>query len=476
MFCKYCGKKLSEKAIFCSKCGKHIAKTEPMKSEASNQLENTEIQTATEQEAQQKVIPEEKQAGISLAKEQETLTQPVQHLEDISQTKDLLENPEDAKSDTSGQLNTENLTTREQVTTPQAASKAEEKQESFSSAKEQESNSQIEQQQAIIPPVKENTTADNQEKFGIGNLFKQVFKKHTPKERDEILKAGLSDQNTSNIKIRPKALQPWLYSRVFLVLLAVFVAFEICLLSFHNSNIMPGVMLIGSVMIPFSLLTMYFELNVYKDISFYKTIGIFLLGGAVSLLFTLFLFAIIPEIEGFSFINASLISITEEVGKAAIVIILLKRTKNATPLQGLLIGGAIGCGFAVFESAGYAFNVYLDAHDYNTRARMANDMLRYMEYGYADSIGEMNFNIFLRSILSFGGHTAWAAIEGAAYAKAKKINLDFIKPFAICFVLHAVWDMDTPAVYFKLTCLCLIAWWVIIRQISKFVEEKNNVL
>ena len=130
----------------------------------------------------------------------------------------------------------------------------------------------------------------------------------------------------------------------------------------------------------------------------------------------------------------------------------------------------------MFESAGYAFNVYLDAHDYNTRADIANKILPYLQYGYADSWAEMNFIIFLRSILSFGGHTAWAAITGAGFAKAKKINFDFIKLFAICFVLHALWDIDTPAPYFKMICLCLVAWWVIIRQIANFVEENKPTI
>ena len=217
---------------------------------------------------------------------------------------------------------------------------------------------------------------------------------------------------------------------------------------------------------------MYFELNIYKDISFYKAIGIFLLGGAISLLFTLFLYQIIPTSDGFNFSSAALISIIEEIGKAFIVIIILKRTKNAGVLHGLLIGGAVGAGFAVFESAGYAFNEFLDAHDWNTRASVVNDYLPwYSQRRYADDIGYMNFTIFLRSILSFGGHTAWAAIAGAAFAKKNALTPHFFKMFAVCFILHAIWDTNTPATYFKLAILCLVAWRVIIWQISKFVEE-----
>lgn len=424
MFCKYCGKELPNKAIFCSKCGKQLGVKET--TEINSEQKSVESKT---KESDTKFC---KYCGAKIAISANFCSKCGQNLQ--KEHKNINE--------------TVDFSLKKEINTEPA--KQEEK-------------------------IQNHKTPKNaQKKFGIGNLFSQVFKKHTSQERNEILRAGLSDDNSKKIQLTPENLQPWLYSRVFLVLFAVFIIFEICLLSFYNTNIMPGVMLIGSVMIPFSLLTMYFELNIYKDISFYKTIGIFLLGGAASLLFTLFLYEIIPTTDEFNFIGASLISIIEELGKAVIVIILLKRSKNITVLQGLLIGGAIGCGFAAFESAGYAFNVYLDAHDYNTRADFANSFLQYSEFGYADSIGEMNFNIILRSILAFGGHTSWAAIEGAAYAKTKKINKDFLKLFAICFILHAIWDTDLPAPYLKLICLCFTAWWVIIKQISNFIEEHKQ--
>ena len=86
----------------------------------------------------------------------------------------------------------------------------------------------------------------------------------------------------------------------------------------------------------------------------------------------------------------------------------------------------------------------------------------------------MNFNIFLRSILSFGGHTAWAAIEGAAFAKTNKMNFEFIKAFGLCFLLHALWDTDTPVPYLKLAFLCVVAWKIIVNQISDFIASNAS--
>ena len=227
---------------------------------------------------------------------------------------------------------------------------------------------------------------------------------------------------------------------------------------------------------PFTILTMYFELNVYKDISFYTTILYFALGGALSILATLFLYEIIPDADDFNLLGAMLVSIIEETGKAAVAIAIIKRTKNATFLHGLLIGGAVGCGFAVFESAGYAFNVYLNAHDWNQRLDMYNNLVSssYQRYDYANSLQEMNLNIFIRSILSFGGHTAWTAITGSYFAKEKKININFLNFFGICFALHAIWDTTTAGTWVKLAFLCIAAWYVILKQISVFITEQNK--
>lgn len=523
MFCKYCGKELINGAKFCSQCGKMLT---PSATNAAGQEEQAETKETTATVAENKkfckhcgkeILPTVKfcpkcgnKTNISM---------------DLSESSQSSPANQDALSQDSIQSTTEKEKINE---VPQETLRANEKKFcKFCGSKVSEStmfcpkcgrninskqgnNIHVEKSETKTmllqqtqesgkktywttiqePTVQENQyvesaqTEDTQknstnkstftcyEKFTVANLFVQVFKKHSGVECNEILKAGLLEQNKP-----AENLQPWLYSRVFIFLLALFAIFEVCLLGFYNTNVMPGLMLMGSIMIPFSLLTLYFELNVYRDISFYRTIGIFLLGGAVSLLFTLFLYQIIPVTGEFNIVGASLVSIIEEIGKTAIVIILLNKTKNVTVLQGLLIGGAIGCGFAVFESAGYAFNVYLNAHDYNTRANMLNDYLPwYSQYGYADSWGEMNFNIFIRAILAFGGHTAWAAIEGASYGKKKKMDACFVKAFASCFILHAIWDTNTPATYFKLAILCLIAWGIIIRQIANFVEENNSTL
>lgn len=96
----------------------------------------------------------------------------------------------------------------------------------------------------------------------------------------------------------------------------------------------------------------------WKDCSVYNVIIIFLIGGCASLTATLFLFAFSPNGDS-DYIEAAIIGFVEEAGKAIIVYFFLKSVKHATILRALLIGACVGAGFAAFESAGYAFEIFL---------------------------------------------------------------------------------------------------------------------
>lgn len=418
MFCKFCGKKLKEDAVFCSNCGKEIKPIIQQTHVLSNDVK-TEIFKFC------------KFCGRKL---------PVKALF-CSECGNQLEN-----------------TNKELI-----------------NSKQFEHQTKIIFNKHYINKIN-NEIKKQTKKELLKNFFCNIFKKHDAEERDDVLKAGLLQMENNTKKVKVDMFKPWLYSRIFTILLTVLIIFEICLIVFDNSNMMPAVMLIGSLVMPFTILTFYFELNIYKDISFFEVVKIFLIGGALSLLLTLFLYSVIPSNDEFDFAGASIISIIEEIGKALIVIVLLKKRKNITMMQGLLIGGAIGCGFAVFESAGYAFNSFLNIHDYNTRAGFANSLLQYQWYGYEDSIGAMNLNILLRSLLSFGGHSAWAAIEGITYAEKRKIDINFIFAFLICFVLHTLWDLQTDFIYVKLVVLCIVSWIFIFNKILKFILSNKQML
>ncbi len=215
---------------------------------------------------------------------------------------------------------------------------------------------------------------------------------------------------------------------------------------------------------PLTTMMLFLELNAYRDVSVYKIIVTFLEGGCASLLATMILYMFITP--GMDFVGAIIIGVVEEIGKLIIVYYTISRLRTCHILTGLLIGSAVGAGFAAFESAGYAFNFLLDDEG---------------------GLYTMFDVIVLRGILAPGGHVAWAAITGAAIVMAKgnrRLNTDiltsgkFLKLFAIPVVLHSIWDMPIGIgedILLIPTLLTVAVWAVLIALINVGLTEVRNI-
>ena len=74
-----------------------------------------------------------------------------------------------------------------------------------------------------------------------------------------------------------------------------------------------------------------------------------------SLFFTLLLFEIAPSADTSNISGAIVVGIVEEIGKVGICAYFISKHKGKLYLlNGIVYGGAVGAGFAVFESVGYA--------------------------------------------------------------------------------------------------------------------------
>jgi RsiW-degrading membrane proteinase PrsW (M82 family) len=93
-------------------------------------------------------------------------------------------------------------------------------------------------------------------------------------------------------------------------------------------------------------------------------------------------------------------------------------------MDGMLLGGAVGMGFAALESTGYAFTAFLATG------------------GHIDaSISET----ILRGVLAPFGHGLWTAILGAVlFQQSKPYHFRFTIPVLLAYifvsVLHGLWD------------------------------------
>ena len=283
----------------------------------------------------------------------------------------------------------------------------------------------------------------------LSDVFSAVLKKHTKQEGEMLFISGTELTTPKENEISTSWPKPWLFSRVFLVLAITYILLSISTFIFQNSNAVPGLIVIGAFTVPFSLLIFFWETNAPRNISMYEIAKMFFLGGAASLVMTLFLYSIFPIYE-LDYMGAIGVGVLEEVGKLLIIAYFIKQFNAKYILNGLLIGAAIGAGFASFESAGYAFNLG-------------------MIYGEEAMIK----NIFDRAWTSIGGHVVWSAISGAALVYVKGNNQlssnhfmegRFIKLFLVSITLHAVWDMPLYFLhqFYLLFIILIISAWLFI--------------
>jgi len=293
------------------------------------------------------------------------------------------------------------------------------------------------------------------------DLVINVFKKHTLEERENTFICGTSKTDPKEGEICSKWPKPWLFSRVFILFAATFIGLVALLRVFRNILAFPGIIFIGALAIPFSLLIFFWEVNAPRNINIFDVVKIFFFGGISSLLITMILnrAVTIGEVDYF---GAIMIGIIEEVAKFVVIAYYLRGSKRKYILNGLLLGAAVGAGFAVFETAGYVF-----------------------AYGFQIPI--MMRIIYTRGILAFGGHIVWAAMSGAALAMVKKenrleikhlLNIKFLKYFIMAIVLHAIWDMpisNTSELPFAQGILTMIAWVAVLILISAGLKQISNL-
>lgn len=93
-------------------------------------------------------------------------------------------------------------------------------------------------------------------------LFTDIFKQHTREEAEEIFICGTKQTTPAPSSVLSEMPKPWLYSRVFAVFFIAAVFLWICCSVFQNSKTLPGLIMLGSLTVPLSVMIMFLELNV----------------------------------------------------------------------------------------------------------------------------------------------------------------------------------------------------------------------
>lgn len=294
------------------------------------------------------------------------------------------------------------------------------------------------------------------------DLFKDTFKKHTDEELDDVFVCG-TEATTPDVKdINPRDAKVWVYLKIFIFFILAYIPTRIGFINYGNDNFLPGLIMLGAFAMPVTVLVFFFEINIFKNIPFYKVLKYFILGGVLSLILAILFFSLEFNTDIRTYSGALMVGVVEEVPKAFIVAFFLFRNKKCNYiLNGLLVGAAVGAGFAAFETAGYI-----------------------LRNGMSSGVEAMLYVIKLRGFLAPGGHVAWAAIEGAAlmyvkgFDKLDKKHLNDKRFLLVCLipiVLHGIWDMPINAPYYIVQItVTILAWLVIIYYINLGLKQVDD--
>lgn len=211
---------------------------------------------------------------------------------------------------------------------------------------------------------------------------------------------------------------PWLFFRVFAVLFGLFAVcalyrmhlFDKVVIHLENSI----ATMIGAMLFSLPVLLLIYELCPCRDLGFAELIVFAFIGGAAAILCPL---GNRWSLSGDVLYPLS-VGVSEEAVKALVTILILLLTGHKSPVEGLLIGAAIGCGFGAWENL-----PYLSSAPAAELVRLA----------------------FLRGRMQYATHIAWTAAVGWAFRRFRRpvIHPGFWGVLAGVMAMHALWDMKT---------------------------------
>ncbi|MEU7905722.1 PrsW family glutamic-type intramembrane protease [Actinoplanes sp. NPDC049118] len=223
----------------------------------------------------------------------------------------------------------------------------------------------------------------------------------------------------------------WL--RIFLVGLALWMATVVVVFLTGNLNLIPTLVLLGSFLVPVTFVAWAFERRGTGELTAGLVFSTFLTGGMLGVLGASVLEAYLLHPSPWLFLGVGLI---EEAVKLVALMVLTRHLQTRSLRDGMILGAAVGFGFAAFESAGYAFT-----------ALFTVDGL---------SIIQLVQTELVRGLLAPVGHGLWTAILGGIlFATSRHGRLTITGRLILAYlgvsILHCLWDsMHGIALYLTL--------------------------
>lgn len=116
--------------------------------------------------------------------------------------------------------------------------------------------------------------------------------------------------------------------------------------------LLPTVVLLGSFVIPVTGVVWYLDHDPSAALSPRRVVGAFIIGGAVGVLAAALLEYYLVSKGAIGFVEVGFI---EEGVKAILIVVVALGIRSFHTRDGMVLGAAVGFGFAALESSGYAF-------------------------------------------------------------------------------------------------------------------------
>lgn len=216
-----------------------------------------------------------------------------------------------------------------------------------------------------------------------------------------------------------------------------------------NPNLVPSLLLLGALVVPVTFLVYVEGRNPAFDVPLVGLLLCGVLGGVLGVVASG-----LGEADLVRRLGAAPtlgVGVIEEAAKLVVPLAVLLFTRyRAVAADGLLVGVAVGVGFAVLETMGYGFTVLITSH---------GDLAATEEV------------LLVRGLLSPASHATWTGLTAAAlwrvYAQSghPRALLRLSGIFVLVIALHTAWDtFPTPWTYVVVGVLSL---GLLMRQVHR---------
>jgi RsiW-degrading membrane proteinase PrsW (M82 family) len=214
---------------------------------------------------------------------------------------------------------------------------------------------------------------------------------------------------------------------ILLVGLALWIATVSVAFLTGNLLLLPSIVLLGSFLVPVTAVVWYLDHDPSPELSPRRITTAFIIGGLLGVLVASMLEFWL--VYGPGLIGMLKVGLIEEFVKGAAIVLVALGLRSFTTRDGMVIGAAVGFGFAALESSGYALA-----------------SLFVVQGGHLSlSLTSVVFTELVRGVLAPFGHGLWSAILGgvifhAARGGHLRLTWGVVVAYFGVAILHGAFD------------------------------------